>query len=60
MNVYVHGKRRLSGDTERQATTGEVSGLKREMRDLKEVVADLTLENRVLKKSVIAVGEDEA
>jgi len=52
------GKRRLSGDTERQATTGEVTGLKREMRDLKEVVADLTLENRVLKKSVIGVGED--
>ena len=52
------GKRRLAGDTERQATTGEVSGLKREMRDLKEVVADLTLENRVLKKSVIGDGED--
>lgn len=52
------GKRRLSGDTERQATTNEVTGLKREMRDLKEVVADLTLENRVLKKSVIGDGED--
>ena len=52
------GKRRRSGDTERQATTGEVTGLKREMRGLKEVVADLTLENRVLKKSVIGVGED--
>ena len=44
-------ERRLSGDTERQATSGEVSGLKREMRDLKEVVADLTLENRILKKA---------
>ena len=52
------GKKRLSGDTERQATSGEVSGLKREMRDLKEVVADLTLENRILKKSVIGDGED--
>jgi len=40
----------LSGDTERQATSGEVTGLKREMRDLKEVVADLILENRILKK----------
>ena len=50
------GKKRLSGDTERQATSGEVTGLKREMRDLKEVVADLTLENRVLKKSVIGDG----
>jgi len=28
------------------------------MGDLKEVVADLTLENRILKKSVIADGED--
>lgn len=51
------GKKRLSGDTERQATSGEVSGLKREMRDLKEVVADLTLENRILKKSVIGDGD---
>ena len=41
------GKKRLAGDTERQATSGEVSGLKSEMRDLKEVVADLTLENRL-------------
>ena len=51
------GKKRLSGDTERQATSGEVSGLKREMRDLKEVVADLTLENRILKKSVTGDGD---
>ena len=58
VNVYVDGKKRLSGDTERQATSGEVTGLKREMRDLKEVVADLTLENRILKKSVIGDGED--
>jgi len=49
----------LSGDTERQATSGEVTGLKREMRDLKEVVADLTLENRILKKSVIGDGGGE-
>ena len=53
------GKRRLAGDTERQATTNEVGTLRREMRDLKEVVADLMLENRILKKSVIGDGEDE-
>ena len=47
------GKKRLCGDTARQATTSEVTDLKHEMRDLKEVVADLTLEFRVLKKSVI-------
>ncbi len=57
-NYMEAGKKRLSGDTERQATSGEVTVLKREMRDLKEVVADLTLENRVLKKSVIGDGED--
>ena len=51
------GKKRLSGDTQRQATTSEVTDLKHEMRDLKEVVADLTLENRVLKKSVTGNGE---
>ncbi len=53
------GKKRLSGDTARQATTSEVTDLKHEMRDLKEVVADLTLENRLLKKSVLGDGEYE-
>jgi transposase len=54
------GKKRLAGDTERQANTGEVKDLRREMRDMKELVADLTLENRLLKKSMIADGgEDE-
>jgi len=53
------GKKRLSGDTVRQATSDEVKSLRRESRDLKEVVAELTLENRLLKKSVNATGEDE-
>jgi transposase len=44
------GKKRLAGDTERQANTGEVKDLRREMRDMKELVAELTLENRLLKK----------
>jgi hypothetical protein len=39
-----------------QATSGEVTGLKHEMHDLKEVVADLTLENRVLKKAYSGMG----
>src|SRR5512137_527132 len=39
------GKKRLAGDTERQANTGEVRELRRQMRDVKEFVADLTLEN---------------
>ena len=53
------GKRRLAGDTARSATTDEVKDLRREARDLKECVADLTLENRLLKKSMIADGGDE-
>ena len=44
------GKKRLAGDTGRQATSGEVKGLRQEMRDLKELVAELSLENRLLKK----------
>jgi len=53
------GKRRLAGDTERQANSGEVKELRREMRDMKELVADLTLENRLLKKSAFADGGDD-
>jgi transposase len=53
------GKKRLAGDTAREASTGEVTALRRETRDLKEVVAELTLENRLLKKSVIGDGGDE-
>ena len=54
------GKRRLAGDTARAATTDEVKELRREANALKEVVAELTLENRLLKKSLIADGEDAA
>ena len=52
------GKKRLAGDTEREASTGEVKGLRHEARDLKELVAELTLENRLLKKSMIGDGGD--
>ncbi len=37
----------------------ESAGLRREARALKECVADLTLENRLLKKSMIADGGDD-
>ena len=53
------GKRRLAGDTARAATGDEVKDLRREASALKEVVADLTLENRLLKKSMIADGGDD-
>jgi len=54
------GKRRLAGDTARAATSDEVKELRREAQALKEAVADLTLENRLLKKSMLADGEDDA
>ena len=53
------GKRRLAGDTSRAANTDEVRDLRREARDLKEVVAEQMLEMRLLKKSMIADGGDE-
>ncbi len=53
------GKRRLSGDTARQATSPEVKELRSEALALKECVADLTLENRLLKKSMTGAGEFE-
>ena len=43
------GKRRLAGDTSRGANTDEVRDLRREARDLKEVVAEQMLEMRLLK-----------
>jgi transposase len=54
------GKRRLAGDTARAATSQEVKELRHQAQALKEVVADLTLENRLLKKSMTADGDDEA
>ena len=45
------GKRRLSGDTLREANTSEVIELKGENSSLKELVAELSLENRFLKKT---------
>ncbi len=54
------GKRRLAGDTARAATTDEVKDLRREATALKEVVAEQALELRLLKKSMIAAGGNEA
>jgi len=54
------GKKRLAGDTAREATSDEVKTLRAEARQLKEALAEATLENRLLKKSVIADGEDDA
>jgi hypothetical protein len=53
------GKRRLAGDTARAATTDEVKDLRREARDLKEVVAEQTLELRLLNKSMTVDWGDQ-
>ncbi len=53
------GKKRLSGDTARQASSGEVKELRHEMRDLKEALAEQVLENRLLKKSMTGAGGDD-
>ncbi len=52
------GKKRLAGDTAREATSDEVKGLRKEAVALKEVVAELMMENRLLKKSMIGDGGD--
>jgi len=52
------GKKRLAGDTEREASSGEVSVLRKESAQLKEALAETMLENRLLKKSVLGTGED--
>jgi transposase-like protein len=54
------GKRRLAGDTARAATIDEVKALRQEARALKEVVAEQTLELRLLEKSMSGAGEDPA
>src|SRR5213593_3862935 len=51
------GKKRLAGDTAREATSDEVKELRAEARQLKETLAEVLIENRLLKKSVLGDGE---
>ena len=51
-NYMEAGKSRLKGDTLREANKAEVDALKRENERLKELVAQLSVENLVLKKSL--------
>jgi transposase len=53
------GKKQLAGDTVREATSDEVTDLRSENRELKEVVAEITLHNRILKKSLTGHGEED-
>ncbi len=49
----------MLGDTQREATSTEVTDLRKENARLKEVVAETVLENRLLKKSVTGSGSPE-
>ena len=53
------GKKRLAGDTAREAISDEVKAIQAQARQLKELLAELLLENRLLKKSVLADGESD-
>jgi transposase len=53
------GRKRLAGDAVREATSGEVKGLRKESLVLKEALAELLMENRLLKKSMLGNGEDD-
>ncbi len=46
------GKQRLTGDTIREAGSEEVGEIRTENEDLKQLVAELSLRNRVLKKTL--------
>ena len=48
------GKQRLLGDTKREADNQEVQSMRAENEQLKQLVADLSLKNSVLKKACLA------
>ena len=49
-----------AGDLQQpRSSVGDSKGLRQEMRDLKELVAELSLENRLLKKNMIGHGGGE-
>jgi transposase len=52
------GKGRLKGDTQRQASSQEVEGIRRENEQLKQLVAELVLRNRVLKKTLLGPEQE--
>jgi len=51
------GKKRLAGDTVREATSDEVKELRVETAALKETLGEVVMENRLLKKSILGGGE---
>lgn len=54
----VAGKKRLAGDTARAANSGKIKTMRRKAKDLKEAVAEQTLELHLLTKTCIGDGDD--
>jgi len=52
------GKQRLAGNTKRQAASDEVKEMRGELEQIKLLVAELSLKNRVLKKSLLGLGDE--
>jgi transposase len=52
------GKQRLAGNTKRQADSGEVKGMRQENEQMKLLIAELSLKNRILKKSLLGLGDE--
>ena len=52
-------RKRLLGDTTREATAPEVQGLRQENTRLKQALAETVLENRLLKKSLRGSGSED-
>ncbi len=52
------GKKRLAGDTVREATSDEMKSLRSQASQLKELLAEMMIENRLLKKSLLGDGDD--
>jgi len=52
------GKQRLAGNTTRQADSAEIKAMRQESEQMKFLIAELTLKNRVLKKSLRGLGDE--
>jgi transposase len=52
------GKQRLAGNTTRQADSAEVKDMRQENEQMKLLIAELSLNNRRLKKSLRGLGDE--
>ncbi len=52
------GKKRLAGDTKREASSNEVGELRKELAQFKEMTAELLLQNKILKKTAVGFDSD--